>query len=58
VIALALFAAGSLVGAVIAWAIVSGRAAEQVLTLQVENALLQDRIAHTAKPAEALGGAA
>jgi hypothetical protein len=45
VIALALFAAGGLVGVVIGYAIASGRAAEQVVTLQVENALLQDRIA-------------
>jgi hypothetical protein len=58
VIALALFAAGSLVGIIIGYGIASGRAAEQVLTLQVENALLQDRTARTAEPAEYLGGVA
>jgi hypothetical protein len=42
---LLLFATGGVVGAVIAWAITAGRCATHILTLEVENTLLQDRVA-------------
>lgn len=47
--ALLMLAAGALLGVLIGWAIAAARCATHVLTLQVENTLLQDRIATLTK---------